>query len=157
MIWLCWCSRSVQRWIICIKTLLSVLLSAGRGFGLTEGAAQRPHDSGAASGTFAHLLSRFIIDTCSAHTLKLWCNVFPQSTRIGMSVNAIRKQSTDEEVTSLAKSLIKSWKKLLGNYYCSSLSILKCVQICFSENGDQIVCEVFCMIVLELVSTSFHW
>lgn len=37
-----------------------------------------------------------------------------QSTRIGMSVNAIRKQSTDEEVTSLAKSLIKSWKKLLG-------------------------------------------
>uniref|UniRef100_A0A3P9K8V0 Transcription elongation factor n=1 Tax=Oryzias latipes TaxID=8090 RepID=A0A3P9K8V0_ORYLA len=36
------------------------------------------------------------------------------STRIGMSVNAIRKQSTDEEVTSLAKSLIKSWKKLLG-------------------------------------------
>uniref|UniRef100_A0A3Q3KIM8 Transcription elongation factor A (SII), 1 n=1 Tax=Monopterus albus TaxID=43700 RepID=A0A3Q3KIM8_MONAL len=36
-----------------------------------------------------------------------------QSTRIGMSVNAIRKQSTDEEVTSLAKSLIKSWKKLL--------------------------------------------
>ncbi|XP_015675640.1 transcription elongation factor A protein 1 isoform X2 [Protobothrops mucrosquamatus] len=36
-----------------------------------------------------------------------------QSTRIGMSVNAIRKQSTDEEITSLAKSLIKSWKKLL--------------------------------------------
>ncbi|KAM4688096.1 transcription elongation factor A protein 1 isoform 1-T1 [Discoglossus pictus] len=36
-----------------------------------------------------------------------------QSTRIGMSVNAIRKQSGDEEVTSLAKSLIKSWKKLL--------------------------------------------
>uniref|UniRef100_A0A3B5B843 Transcription elongation factor n=1 Tax=Stegastes partitus TaxID=144197 RepID=A0A3B5B843_9TELE len=35
------------------------------------------------------------------------------STRIGMSVNAIRKQSTDEEVTALAKSLIKSWKKLL--------------------------------------------
>ncbi|KAA0719290.1 Transcription elongation factor A protein 1 [Triplophysa tibetana] len=36
-----------------------------------------------------------------------------QSTRIGMSVNAIRKQSTDDDVTSLAKSLIKSWKKLL--------------------------------------------
>ncbi len=31
-----------------------------------------------------------------------------------MSVNAIRKQSTEDEVTSLAKSLIKSWKKLLG-------------------------------------------
>ncbi|KAM4610061.1 transcription elongation factor A protein 2 [Polymixia lowei] len=36
-----------------------------------------------------------------------------QSTRIGMSVNAVRKQSSDEEVQTLAKSLIKSWKKLL--------------------------------------------
>ena len=37
-----------------------------------------------------------------------------QSTRVGMSVNALRKQSSDEEVVTLAKSLIKSWKKLLG-------------------------------------------
>ncbi|KAI4899413.1 hypothetical protein NFI96_015962 [Prochilodus magdalenae] len=36
-----------------------------------------------------------------------------QSTRIGMSVNAVRKQSLDEEVQCLAKSLIKAWKKLL--------------------------------------------
>ncbi|NWT03535.1 TCEA2 protein, partial [Mionectes macconnelli] len=36
-----------------------------------------------------------------------------QSTRIGMSVNALRKQSTDEEVISLAKSLPPPWKKLL--------------------------------------------
>ncbi|XP_051735286.1 transcription elongation factor A protein 2 [Ctenopharyngodon idella] len=36
-----------------------------------------------------------------------------QSTRIGMSVNAVRKQSSDEEVQTLAKSLIKTWKKLL--------------------------------------------
>ncbi|KAM3839437.1 transcription elongation factor A protein 2 [Vipera latastei] len=36
-----------------------------------------------------------------------------QSTRIGMSVNALRKQSTDEEVIGLSKSLIKAWKKLL--------------------------------------------
>uniref|UniRef100_A0A3B1JR99 Transcription elongation factor n=1 Tax=Astyanax mexicanus TaxID=7994 RepID=A0A3B1JR99_ASTMX len=35
------------------------------------------------------------------------------STRIGMSVNAVRKQSSDDEVQSLAKSLIKAWKKLL--------------------------------------------
>lgn len=58
------------------------------------------------------------------HGLKTWNtdnSVFPQSTRIGMSVNAIRKQSTDEEVTSLAKSLIKSWKKLLGNWSFSVL------------------------------------
>ncbi|XP_044066047.1 transcription elongation factor A protein 2 isoform X1 [Siniperca chuatsi] len=36
-----------------------------------------------------------------------------QSTRVGMSVNAVRKQSSDEEVQTLAKALIKSWKKLL--------------------------------------------
>ncbi|KAG1962129.1 transcription elongation factor A protein [Pimephales promelas] len=36
-----------------------------------------------------------------------------QSTRIGMSVNAVRKQSSEEEVQTLAKSLIKTWKKLL--------------------------------------------
>ncbi|KAM4622497.1 LOW QUALITY PROTEIN: transcription elongation factor A protein 2-like [Discoglossus pictus] len=38
-----------------------------------------------------------------------------QSTRIGMSVNALRKQSNEEEVISLSKSLIKSWKKLLDS------------------------------------------
>lgn len=37
-------------------------------------------------------------------------------TRIGMTVNTLRKSSTDEEVISLSKSLIKNWKKFLtGN------------------------------------------
>lgn len=36
-----------------------------------------------------------------------------QATRVGMLVNAVRKQSSDEEVQTLAKTLIKSWKKLL--------------------------------------------
>ncbi|XP_077460970.1 transcription elongation factor A protein 2-like isoform X2 [Stigmatopora argus] len=36
-----------------------------------------------------------------------------QSTRVGMSVNAVRKQSSDQEVQTLAKTLIKSWKKLI--------------------------------------------
>ncbi|XP_075883027.1 transcription elongation factor A protein 2 [Nelusetta ayraudi] len=36
-----------------------------------------------------------------------------QSTRVGMSVNAVRKLSSDQEVQILAKGLIKSWKKLL--------------------------------------------
>lgn len=40
-----------------------------------------------------------------------------------MSVNAIRKQSTDDEVTSLAKSLIKSWKKLLGEFNILSVML----------------------------------
>lgn len=35
------------------------------------------------------------------------------STRIGMTVNAIRKKSENEEVNNLTKALIKKWKKLL--------------------------------------------
>lgn len=38
-----------------------------------------------------------------------------QETRIGMSVNGIRKHCTDEEVISLAKVLIKDWKRLLDS------------------------------------------
>ncbi|MBN3315056.1 TCEA3 protein, partial [Atractosteus spatula] len=37
-----------------------------------------------------------------------------QVTRIGMSVNGVRKHCTDEEVVTLAKILIKNWKRLLG-------------------------------------------
>jgi len=37
------------------------------------------------------------------------------NTRIGMTVNALRKSSSDDEVITLAKSLIKTWKKLLDN------------------------------------------
>ncbi|XP_010865767.1 transcription elongation factor A protein 3 isoform X4 [Esox lucius] len=36
-----------------------------------------------------------------------------QETRIGMSVNGIRKHCTDDEVVALAKVLIKDWKRLL--------------------------------------------
>uniref|UniRef100_A0A8C6SS60 Transcription elongation factor A (SII), 3 n=1 Tax=Neogobius melanostomus TaxID=47308 RepID=A0A8C6SS60_9GOBI len=36
-----------------------------------------------------------------------------QETRIGMSVNGIRKHCSDEEVIALAKFLIKDWKRLL--------------------------------------------
>ncbi|KAF5282714.1 hypothetical protein FQR65_LT02711 [Abscondita terminalis] len=35
-------------------------------------------------------------------------------TRIGMTVNALRKSSKDDEVISLAKTLIKNWKKFLS-------------------------------------------
>lgn len=34
-------------------------------------------------------------------------------TRIGMTVNALRKSSTEEETITVAKTLIKSWKKLV--------------------------------------------
>jgi len=37
-----------------------------------------------------------------------------QKTRIGMTVNALRKSSQDEEVISLSKTLIKNWKKFLS-------------------------------------------
>lgn len=35
-------------------------------------------------------------------------------TRIGMTVNALRKSTKDEEVISLARTLIKNWKKFLS-------------------------------------------
>jgi len=35
------------------------------------------------------------------------------STRIGMTVNALRKSSKDEETVTVAKSLIKTWKKFV--------------------------------------------
>ncbi|MGH0143191.1 UNVERIFIED_CONTAM: hypothetical protein FKN15_035303 [Acipenser sinensis] len=43
----------------------------------------------------------------------LQINIYLQGTRIGMSVNAVRKHCTDEEVVTLAKILIKNWKRLL--------------------------------------------
>lgn len=36
-------------------------------------------------------------------------------TRIGMTVNELRKSSSDDEVISLAKTLIKNWKKFISN------------------------------------------
>ncbi|XP_071381547.1 transcription elongation factor A protein 3 isoform X5 [Centroberyx affinis] len=43
-----------------------------------------------------------------------------QETRIGMSVNGIRKHCTDEEVIALAKVLIKDWKRLLDSGHTQS-------------------------------------
>ncbi|XP_050932054.1 transcription elongation factor A protein 3 isoform X6 [Lates calcarifer] len=43
-----------------------------------------------------------------------------QETRIGMSVNGIRKHCTDEEVIALAKVLIKDWKRLLDSRHSHS-------------------------------------
>jgi len=44
--------------------------------------------------------------------LKINLNVLT-TTRIGMTVNALRKSSSDDEVIAMAKSLIKTWKKLV--------------------------------------------
>nr|XP_046256241.1 transcription elongation factor A protein 3 isoform X8 [Scatophagus argus] len=43
-----------------------------------------------------------------------------QETRIGMSVNGIRKHCADEEVIALAKVLIKDWKRLLDSGHSHS-------------------------------------
>uniref|UniRef100_A0A3Q2YAV2 Transcription elongation factor A (SII), 2 n=1 Tax=Hippocampus comes TaxID=109280 RepID=A0A3Q2YAV2_HIPCM len=51
-------------------------------------------------------------------TLQFHVMSFVQSTRVGMSVNAVRKISSDQEVQNLAKVLIKSWKKLIGVCFC---------------------------------------
>nr|CAD7397834.1 unnamed protein product [Timema cristinae] len=44
-------------------------------------------------------------------------------TRIGMTVNALRKSTSDDEVISLSKTLIKNWKKFLsGTLHLNSLA-----------------------------------
>lgn len=95
--------------------LVSRIFLLGWCTGFTKGTKEYTHDPGASAGMFtlftAHH-SRFSTEVDV--TRNSLCFSYKQSTRIGMSVNAIRKQSTDDEVTSLAKSLIKSWKKLLG-------------------------------------------
>ncbi|RWS21739.1 transcription elongation factor S-II-like protein, partial [Leptotrombidium deliense] len=48
----------------------------------------------------------------SLKDLKITLDVL-QKTRIGMTVNNLRKSSSDEDVISLSKTLIRSWKKLL--------------------------------------------
>lgn len=57
------------RWVNIFKHPSPLLPSAGRGFGPTEGAAQCPHDSGAASGIFVHL---FQGSSWTLGALKTW-------------------------------------------------------------------------------------
>jgi len=38
-----------------------------------------------------------------------------QKTRIGMSVNNVRKQTSNDEVAAMAKQLIKGWKKTFAS------------------------------------------
>lgn len=66
-----------------------------------------------------------------------------------MSVNAVRKQSSDEEVQTLAKSLIKTWKKLLGTdlllffshcFCCKFIFLLSTKAICFIQRYFRICC-----------------
>ena len=45
-----------------------------------------------------------------------------QKTKIGMTVNNLRKQTKDDQVISTAKALIKSWKKLLPDNAGSAAS-----------------------------------
>ena len=45
-----------------------------------------------------------------------------QKTKIGMTVNNLRKQTKDDQVIATAKGLIKSWKKLLPDNAASAAS-----------------------------------
>lgn len=59
-----------------------------------------------------------------------------QKTRIGMTVNNFRKASTNEDVISLSKNLIKIWKKLLPDNNAKSDKKDKS-----SKNGDSMDTE----------------
>jgi len=57
----------------------------------------------------------------------LCARVYVQKTRVGITVNTLRKQSRNEEVVTLAKALIKCWKKLLQgtSVFMTGYSVLK--------------------------------
>jgi len=69
---------------------------------------KKDDDSEEGSGTDqAHDLLKVLQD------LPINLNVLTK-TRIGMTVNAIRKKSKEDQVITLAKALIKNWKKFIN-------------------------------------------
>ncbi|CAI9739787.1 transcription elongation factor S-II-like [Octopus vulgaris] len=71
------------------------------------------------SGTSDHAASVDLLK--SLQDLPMTLDVL-QKTRIGMTVNNFRKSSNADEVISLSKALIKSWKKLLPGESTNSKS-----------------------------------
>ncbi|XP_041435022.1 transcription elongation factor A protein 2-like [Xenopus laevis] len=65
-----------------------------------------------------------------------------QSTHVGMSVNALRKQSNNNEIITLSKSLIKSWKKLLDGSEQPGKEKLQVKPTCSKELGSSKKIEV---------------
>jgi len=63
---------------------------------------------------------RYLKGTDQAHDLLKVLQDLPinlnvlTKTRIGMTVNAIRKKSKEDQVITLAKALIKNWKKFIN-------------------------------------------
>lgn len=64
----------------------------------------------ASKDTMDHAAALDVLNTLKKHKMTL--DVL-QKTRIGMIVNNFRKKSNSDEIVTLAKSLIKGWKKLL--------------------------------------------
>uniref|UniRef100_A0A8C7CE33 Transcription elongation factor A (SII), 3 n=1 Tax=Oncorhynchus kisutch TaxID=8019 RepID=A0A8C7CE33_ONCKI len=60
-----------------------------------------------------------------------------QETRIGMSVNGIRKHYTDDVVVSLSKILIKDWKRLLGRIVGDCLLERGAVWSCLQSTANR--------------------
>lgn len=92
------------------------LPSAGWRYRFAQGAEEYEDVVGDATGRL-NFTCRFCSISLANESTDLTLFYVLKSTRIGMSVNAVRKQSSDEEVQTLAKSLIKAWKKLLGKEF----------------------------------------
>ncbi|XP_041432986.1 transcription elongation factor A protein 2-like [Xenopus laevis] len=65
-----------------------------------------------------------------------------QSTHVGISVNALRKQTNDNEIITLSKSLIKSWKKLLDQSEQPGKEKPQIIPSCYKEKGSSKKIEV---------------
>lgn len=63
--------------------------------------------------------------SCSIYSMRLiMMKTCLQKTRIGMTVNNFRKATSNDEVVSLAKTLIKNWKKLLPGWFLMMLATI---------------------------------
>ena len=71
--------------------------------------------------SFASVVLKNVLFAFKSQISELWQTFFYfnllQKTRIGMTVNNLRKASSDDEVISLSKNLIKVWKKLLPGMF----------------------------------------
>lgn len=90
---------------------MTLVVWSGGGHGPAEGTEGLQYDPQTSSGR-PYLIYNLFVTHFNARTLCVCVRI--QDTRIGVSVNSIRKHCTDEEVIALAKVLIKDWKRLLG-------------------------------------------
>ena len=82
-----------------------------------------------------------------------------QKTRIGMTVNNLRKASSNDEVISLSKTLIKNWKKLLPAGKLLLLLCFEVLSVCFAltKGHGPFLHPQFCVLFSNFIFISHYF